>query len=845
MPPPPAQAGDAHGEPPTAIRNEFEEVLVGGFRNLRFAPAMETRYLADKAAERLRLIRVGVVLVIMLTNAMLVADWLMLPDQFDTALILRTFVQTPLMLAWLLCLKHISAQAREWFAFTKSVLTAGIVVYLSLHSRDVLAPAYLATLALILMFNGGVIRMRFWMALRVDALILALYAFAVYAMPNPPMALMASLSLIIVSTASFTLFASYRSEHEERANWLMMQHQRALQDQVEQGNQQLDRISRFDPLTELANRRHADEFLQQVWTRARHDGDELAVLMIDIDHFKRYNDHYGHPEGDACLQEVAQVLRACLRKPEDLVARFGGEEFVAVLTRTGLEAAQAAAERVRQALAARQLPHADSPTSDQLTLSIGVASVRPDADHADPATLIAAADEALYQAKAQGRDQVCAFTRTCAWPTPGREPVPPPPPMAPADKPMDPERAEVALATAWTNKPLSQLRFPPRLEQQFLHDGADQRMRYFSVCGALAFFIFNGFLLSDYLLVPDVFWLAVQVRLAVFTPAAVLVLLALTFQRDWLKHTFQPTVVEGTVMVSGVVAAACLAFILASSQNPMSQYYHVGFMVVVVYGNVVQRLRFWYALAMSLAIYAIHIGGVLMLPAFNPRLTLPILALLAATVVFTLMTNYALERDERRHYLLTLTRSHVLHDLHDVQQRLHTLSRMDALTGLYNRRHFQAYLQQVWQRAQHDGSAVSVIVLDVDHFKRYNDHYGHPAGDACLARVAQAMGNALRQPGDLVARLGGEEFIAVLPSSDAAAAKVAAERVRQAVQHLGLPHAGSDTDTVVTVSVGVASLRAQLNLSADALVVAADAALYDAKRAGRNRVASSHHGESA
>jgi diguanylate cyclase (GGDEF)-like protein len=128
-------------------------------------------------------------------------------------------------------------------------------------------------------------------------------------------------------------------------------------------------------------------------------------------------------------------------------------------------------------------------------------------------------------------------------------------------------------------------------------------------------------------------------------------------------------------------------------------------------------------------------------------------------------------------------------------------------------------------------------MLDVDHFKKYNDRYGHPAGDQCLIRVAEAMAASLRQPGDLVARFGGEEFIAVLPQTDASLAHKAAERIRLAVEALLMPHEGSTTTSVVTVSLGVASCRTRPDQAEAALISAADAALYRAKQAGRNRIA--------
>lgn len=400
------------------------------------------------------------------------------------------------------------------------------------------------------------------------------------------------------------------------------------------------------------------------------------------------------------------------------------------------------------------------------------------------------------------------------------------------------ERAQVAEAGAQLEKTLSWMRFPGELEDQFLKDGIERRLPHFMVSGWLALVVFIGFLLVDYLMVRDVLWLAVQVRLFVFLPVALVVLFIGTLARAWTLRTVSPLMMETIVVLSGVGAAASLGYILAASHSPMSQYYHAGLMVVIIYGNIVQRVRFWYALAFSLAVYAIHIGGILMVPPFNPRLVLPLAALIGATVALSLMANYAMERDERRQYLLSLRRKLVLEDLGDVHERLQRLSRVDGLTGVYNRRHVDGYLQQVWQRALHEGGEVAVIMVDVDHFKDYNDRYGHLMGDHCLIQVALTMQESLRRPGDVVARLGGEEFVAVLPRASAEVAQAAAERLRHAVERLAMPHQASSVGRCVTVSVGVAHASAQTGQDPAALLAQADEALYEAKRKGRNRVVS-------
>lgn len=164
-------------------------------------------------------------------------------------------------------------------------------------------------------------------------------------------------------------------------------------------------LSQHDPLTGLANRRLFDEYLRQSFDASSSASDDLAVLMVDIDHFKPYNDHYGHPAGDACLAALADRMQQCLGKPGFLVARTGGEEFSVVLPHTSLEAALAHAEALRRAVATLGLPHAASPTDSIVTVSIGAAAWRPPAA-GDPAALMRAADQALYRAKEGGRNRV-------------------------------------------------------------------------------------------------------------------------------------------------------------------------------------------------------------------------------------------------------------------------------------------------------------------------------------------------------------------------------------------------------------------------------------------------------
>lgn len=175
-------------------------------------------------------------------------------------------------------------------------------------------------------------------------------------------------------------------------------------------------------------------------------------------------------------------------------------------------------------------------------------------------------------------------------------------------------------------------------------------------------------------------------------------------------------------------------------------------------------------------------------------------------------------------------------ELETVNRQLQALSATDGLTGLANRRKFDQEWELEWARAVRQGLPLAVAMVDVDQFKAYNDHYGHQSGDVCLKVVAQTLSHTVQRSGELAARYGGEEFVVILPGLDAAEAAAVMERVRAAVQALGLPHARAALAGVVTISAGVAACVPVPGADSASLVQAADAAMYRAKAAGRNRV---------
>jgi diguanylate cyclase (GGDEF)-like protein/PAS domain S-box-containing protein len=185
------------------------------------------------------------------------------------------------------------------------------------------------------------------------------------------------------------------------------QAEQALQEsrrQLEEAYTQLELISNLDGLTAIPNRRYFERFYDLEWRRRRREQKPIALIMLDIDFFKAYNDNYGHLAGDKCLKQVAHSLQV-VNRAGDLVARFGGEEFVAVLSGTSLADACALAERMRLRVKDQAIPHEHSSVAREVTISLGVAALVPDGD-TDPATLLLKADQALYLAKSRGRDRV-------------------------------------------------------------------------------------------------------------------------------------------------------------------------------------------------------------------------------------------------------------------------------------------------------------------------------------------------------------------------------------------------------------------------------------------------------
>lgn len=375
------------------------------------------------------------------------------------------------------------------------------------------------------------------------------------------------------------------------------------------------------------------------------------------------------------------------------------------------------------------------------------------------------------------------------------------------------------------------LSFPRDLETLFLQDGEARRFLMMVVAGLFAIGVFGAMLAADYMMTPEVMPVAIVLRGAVFPPFIVLGLFV-------ARKLRLPAVNEWLIALAGLVAAVIEAAIMMSSHSPWAFARVVELNIVIVYTCAIAR--FWPAATVAAAVALLHLYLVSTMPDVTGLLVGSTTLLLAASIVFVLYGNYRLEHNERMAFLLQ-AREQALHSaLTAAHERLTRMATTDALTDVANRRYFETFLGECWSRAQQQDLCLSLIIVDIDYFKPYNDHYGHQAGDKCLISVAQALRACIRRPNDLLARWGGEEFVIVMMDADADAAAAAAERIRLAVAGLGLVHEASGCAPFVTVSGGWATCRPSAHelaqTSQDELVQLADEALYRAKSGGRNRV---------
>lgn len=372
------------------------------------------------------------------------------------------------------------------------------------------------------------------------------------------------------------------------------------------------------------------------------------------------------------------------------------------------------------------------------------------------------------------------------------------------------------------------LRFPTALEEEFQRDYAQRYRTHLQLAmllGCVALLACGA---------VDPFWMAPvaaklwTIRLLVVAPMLVMLLLSRTSLGE--RHMQLFAALASCMAVGGLVGLALNAL------EPFNHYYSSAISMVMLVVFVLSRMQFSWGVACAIIMLLTLNVGLFGFSSADLKIVTINNFVFVASAVFALVGTFLIERSLRQNYLQSRLLSFQNTDLEESNLRLQYLTAIDGLTQIANRRSLDSGLGTEWQRAMRKREPIGVVMIDVDHFKLFNDTYGHQAGDACLRGVAGALKDFARRPGDLAARYGGEEFVLVLTNATAQQARLVAERVRDRIVELAIPHQCSSHGSV-TASFGVAStVPGAQHSEPEALLLAADQALYRAKESGRNRV---------
>ncbi len=358
------------------------------------------------------------------------------------------------------------------------------------------------------------------------------------------------------------------------------------------------------------------------------------------------------------------------------------------------------------------------------------------------------------------------------------------------------------------------LRFNGLLEKDFREFYVAQNLPRARLSGLIALIVVLSVACIDLLLGTNTAGTLNTLRLGVLCP--LLIVLGVAISVPAAQRYYTEVVAVGVTLIGFVVTYIAHLGALAGSS-----YVLAGLVLVVLYGCLFLGLLFNVAMAVTGIMIAAHfITGLAVDLPFDALYYST--AILGGAAVIGGISTYNLEYALRTNFLET--------------RLLNELAERDGMTGLYNRRIFDDYMERLWRQSRRERLSVALIFVDIDFFKVYNDLYGHQAGDDCLKRVAKCIARGAKRPFDFAARYGGEEFVLVLYGPPDEYARSVPEQIRRDVLELEIPHAGSQAAKHVTVSVGFSLASPETSRSLMGAIQTADEALYQAKREGRNRV---------
>jgi len=367
------------------------EQLRRGFRWLRFAPDLEPAFLQEQYRKSLPYLRVNLVIALLMVVAVTLLDRLVLHDPGDPLPDLARYAALLPAIAIALTATFLKDGSRLYRPVASLLapiaMVAIVVLVLAAWSRG--EQSLFTVLILGGVFIYFLVGLPYLSGVVTNLITLAAYSYGALMLAVPAQELTYNALMLLLAIGVGAAIA-YNVEHARRTVWLE--------------SRLLDQAAQRDGLTGIYNRRHFDEHLARVWQQGVREHRPITLLLADIDHFKSFNDRYGHQAGDEALKRVAAVLTQATRRPLDHAARYGGEEFAIVLFDTTQDHAMRVAEQVMEEVRRLGIPHQDSGAAPVLTISVGVACVVPMARRS-PAGLVQLADQALYAAKDAGRNR--------------------------------------------------------------------------------------------------------------------------------------------------------------------------------------------------------------------------------------------------------------------------------------------------------------------------------------------------------------------------------------------------------------------------------------------------------
>ena len=386
--------------------------------------------------------------------------------------------------------------------------------------------------------------------------------------------------------------------------------------------------------------------------------------------------------------------------------------------------------------------------------------------------------------------------------------------------------AQIDSVPEWRSHWLS---FPAELEERFENDRKAARSRNLRIGIIIALAIFDLFLFCDARFLPDHFVRCVVLRLTIVTP---LLLVA------WIWLGFDPPkrIRETITLLLTCIVGFTTLYLWHGVSGVATAFAQTAMVLLILFVNTMMRLRFFYAVPATLLSI---LDGALFLRQdhwLNGPEKITSMCLLIAAAIFTLIANYWMEREERIGYLLRAQVEKRRVELAAANRELTWLSNLDGLTGLANRRHFDMSFAETWEAAIQTREAISLLLIDIDNFKKINDEYGHLYGDEVLVHVGRMFREGLRNNESIVARYGGEEFVVLLPGMTLEEALITAERLRRLAWSIEIPARQGMKTPSTTISIGAATAEPASLDGRAALLHEADLALYAAKTHGRNQV---------